>query len=136
MRHRSDGTEIPYVICGNGGHNVQKLHAAPGGIALRTPQTIQPKTQRDDAVTFVNYDDTNYGYLRLIVDPQQLRIEYHPATDGVHAKTPDDAVTIDLATRKETPYTPNDLGYPERAKSIRSLATKSKPRPKPSTKTK
>ena len=23
-----DGTEIPYIICGNGGHNVQKLQAA------------------------------------------------------------------------------------------------------------
>jgi hypothetical protein len=26
-RQRPDGTEIPYLVCGNGGHNVQKLHA-------------------------------------------------------------------------------------------------------------
>jgi hypothetical protein len=31
----------------------------------------------------------DFGYLRLIVDPNQLRIEYHPAKDGTQAKTPD-----------------------------------------------
>ena len=30
----------------------------------------------------------------------QLRIEYHPASDGAGAKTPDDAVTVDLADRR------------------------------------
>ncbi|HMK89817.1 MAG TPA: metallophosphoesterase [Methylocystis sp.] len=117
-RHRADGTDIPYIICGNGGHNVQKLHA-PKGKTLRTPQTILPKTAHDDAVTFENYDDQDYGYLRVIVDPQQLRIEYHPASDGAQAKTPDDHVTIDLASRRQTVYTPNDMGFPARAKEVR-----------------
>jgi hypothetical protein len=118
-RHRADGTDIPYVICGNGGHNVQKLQTT-GGQALRTPQVFQTKTANDDAVTFENYDDTHYGYLRLIVDPRQLRIEYHPASDGIAAKTPDDSVTIDLATRKQTVYTANDLGRPAEAAAIRA----------------
>jgi len=118
-RLRADGSEIPYIICGNGGHNVQKLQA-PSGSALRTPQTILKKTANDDEVTFENYDDTNYGYLRIVVDPQQLRIEYHPASDGLAAKTPDDSVTIDLASRKRTTYTPNDLGFPERAEKVRA----------------
>jgi hypothetical protein len=117
-RHRADGTDIPYIICGNGGHNVQKLQTT-GGQAPRTPQTLQQKTADDDAVTFENYDDTNYGYLRLIVDPKQLRIEYHPASDGVGAKTPDDSVTIDLATRQQTVYTANDLGRTAQAAAIR-----------------
>ncbi|MDR3417762.1 MAG: metallophosphoesterase [Nevskia sp.] len=119
-RHRSDGTDIPYIVCGNGGHNVQKLQAA-GGTALRTPQTLQTATANDDAVTFENYDDTDYGYLRVVVDAQQLRIEYHPASDSVGAKTPDDSVTIDLASRKQTVYTANDLGYPAQAKAVRGL---------------
>jgi len=119
-RHRSDGTEIPYIICGNGGHNVQKLQA-PGGVPLRTPQPLQLKGPGEDQVTFENYDDTGYGYLRVIVDPQQLRIEYHPASDGVQAKTPDDSVTVDLTSRKRTIYTPNNLGYPARAKKVREL---------------
>jgi hypothetical protein len=118
-RHRPDGTDIPYLICGNGGHNVQKLQTT-GGQALRTPQTLQPKSADDDAVTFENYDDTNYGYLRIVVDPRQLRIEYHPASDGVAAKTPDDSVTIDLATRRQAVYTAKDLGRPAQAAAIRA----------------
>jgi len=51
-----------------------------------------------DSVTFESYDDKNYGYLRILVDPAQLRIEYHPASDGSQTKTPDDSVTVDLAT--------------------------------------
>ena len=125
-RLRSDGTEIPYLVCGNGGHNVQKLKA-PGGGALRAPQTLQPQSANDDAVTFENYDDTGYGYLRVIVNAQQLRIEYHSASDGAAVKAPDDSVTIDLATRKRTIYMANDLGLPAHAKAARDLyATQTK----------
>lgn len=63
-----------------------------------------PLSNRDDQVVFENYDDSEYGYLRLIADQQQLRIEYHPASDGDAAKTPDDSVTVDLATRRIVPY--------------------------------
>lgn len=119
-RHRPDGSDIPYVICGNGGHNVQKL-AAAGGMPPRAPQLFQAGTTTDDAVTFENYDDTDYGYLRLIVTGTQLRIEYHPASDGAGAKTPDDSVTIDLNTRRQTVYTPNDLGMPARGREIHGL---------------
>jgi len=119
-RHRADGTDIPYVICGNGGHNVQKLQTS--GAVLRTPQVFQTKTATDDAVTFESYDDTNYGYLRIIATARQLRIEYHPAADGAGAKTPDDSVTVDLKTRKQAVYTPNDLGRPAQAQAVRRLA--------------
>jgi len=125
-RLRPDGTEIPYIICGNGGHNVQKLRAPRGG-ALRTPQTIVTKSSEDDEVTFENYDDQDYGYLRLIVDPRQLRIEYHPASDGTAAKTPDDSVTIDLVSRKRTNYTPNNLGFTEDASEVRQLMSEPEP---------
>jgi hypothetical protein len=118
-RLRADGSEIPYIICGNSGHNVQRLQAPKGSTALRTPQTFLKKTGDDDEVTFENYDDTDYGYLRLIVDPQQLRIEYHPASDALNSKTPDDSVTVDLSTRKRVAYKPNDLGYTAAAEEVR-----------------
>ena len=51
-------------------------------------------------MTFESYDDLDFGYLRILVDSAQLRIEYHPASDGEDAKTPDDFVTVELATRK------------------------------------
>jgi hypothetical protein len=46
-----------------------------------------------------SYDDTHYGYLRLVANAKSLTIEFHPAEDGDTTKTPDDSVTIDLATR-------------------------------------
>jgi hypothetical protein len=51
-----------------------------------------------DQIVFESYDDQDFGYLRVIADPKQLRIEYHPASDGAGSKTPDDAVTVDLAS--------------------------------------
>lgn len=133
-RHCADGKEIPYVICGNGGHNVQKLKNPRGGGALRTPQIIQKKTAHDDEVTFENYDDLNYGYLRIVVDAVHLRIEYHPASDGAYAKTPDDNVTIDLKAHKRGNFKPNDLGMPEDADEVRKLVdADSEPHPKVNT---
>ena len=124
-RARADGTEIPYITCGNGGHNVLRL-ALINGVPLRTPQQM-PTAAGDDPVTIENYDDQNYGYLRLIVNPKQLRIEYHPAGDGVAAKTPDDSVTIDLATHKRTTFVPNDLGLQAAANAVRALLEAGRP---------
>jgi hypothetical protein len=99
-RHR-DGRETPFVVCGNGGHSpLQKLthHGTP---AIRVP-VDQPSLALEgggDSVTFESYDDQDFGYLRIIASNQQLRIEYHPAPDGEAAKTPDDFVTVDVATR-------------------------------------
>ena len=96
-------TQIPYIICGNGGHGFAKL-MRKGASALRTPQPLDVKGHADK-VMLENYDDEDYGYLRVIVSATQLRIQYHPASDGSGAKTPDDFVTVDLATRKIVHFT-------------------------------
>jgi hypothetical protein len=87
--------QIPYVIAGNGGHGLTPL-TRKDSPTLRVPVALTSVS----GVTFENYDDQDYGYLRVIVNAQQLRIEYHPASDGDKAKTPDDFVTVDLKTRK------------------------------------
>jgi hypothetical protein len=87
--------EIPHLIAGNGGHGLTPLTRA-GSPALRAPIALA----NIPGVTFENYDDKDYGYLRVLVNAQQLRIEYHPSADGSAAKTPDDFVTVDLKTRK------------------------------------
>ena len=89
---QNGSTQIPYIIGGCGGHNVDKLQSGSNG-AIRTPVSVS------STLTFENYDDTDYGYLRIIVTAETLRIEYHPASDGAGAKTPDDVVTVDLAAR-------------------------------------
>jgi hypothetical protein len=96
-RHHGQ-TQIPYIICGNGGHGLAKL-VKKGDSPLRTPMQL-PTVGHADKVTLENYDDQDYGYLRVVVTATQLRIEYHPASDGEGAKTPDDFVTVDLASRK------------------------------------
>jgi hypothetical protein len=90
--------QIPYFICGNGGHGLTKL-SRRGEAALRTPRPLDVPGHADKVV-LENYDDQDYGYLRVIVTATQLRIEYHPASDGSEAKTPDDHVTVDIATRR------------------------------------
>jgi hypothetical protein len=96
-------SEIPYIICGNGGHGLTRLTRRGAG-PLRTPQALDVPGH-SDKVMLENYDDQDYGYLRVVVSESKLRIEYHPASDGLEAKTPDDFVTIDLATRKRVHYT-------------------------------
>ena len=90
-------TQIPYIVAGNGGHGLAKLSGSKSG-ALRTPMQLQV-TAGGDPVTLESYDDGDYGYLRIVVTAAQLRIEYHPASDGATMKTPDDSVTVDLVKR-------------------------------------
>ncbi len=111
-----DGSQIPYLICGNGGHNVAAL--TKGGTPLRAPQIIQTGKGSTDQLVLENYDDKNYGYLRIVVTAGQLRIEYHPASDGPATKTPDDFVTVDLKSRKLVHFIASDLGQPAAARKI------------------
>jgi hypothetical protein len=67
---------------------------------FRAPTVLQAAGQGKDLVRLENYDDQDFGYLRIVVTPKQLRIEYHPAPDGDAAKTPDDVVAVDLTSRK------------------------------------
>jgi hypothetical protein len=117
-RTRPGGEQIPYVVCGNGGHNLVPLTKA-GGPALRTPQIIQVASAGSDQIVFENYDSLNYGYLRVVVTPAQLRIEYHPASDGAGAKTPDDAVTVDLGSRKLTQFAAGDGSLARAVRAVR-----------------
>ncbi|MGA9195686.1 MAG: hypothetical protein WB037_11395 [Pseudolabrys sp.] len=43
------------------------------------------------------YDDTNYGYLRIRVDKEQLRIGFHQVGASTLAQSRYDMVTVDLA---------------------------------------
>jgi hypothetical protein len=89
-----DGMSIPYIVAGCGGHSpIAQLQKDANGNPIRTPYPI------DTELTLNSYDDTDYGYLRVVVNAQTMRIEYHPASDGSTTKTPDDRVTVNLATR-------------------------------------
>ena len=82
-----NGLQIPYVVAGCGGHSPLSSMRA----TYRTPYTI------DNTLTLESYDDTDFGYLRVIVNAETLSIEFHPQSDGGTTKTPDDVVTVNLA---------------------------------------
>lgn len=81
--------QIPFLVAGSGGHApLSNMRSA-----YRTPYKI------DNTLTLENYDDKNYGYLRVVVNAQIMRIEFHLASDGPTVKTPKDVVTVNLAKR-------------------------------------
>ncbi len=82
------GLQIPYLVAGCGGHSPLTSMRA----TYRTPYVI------DSTLTLENYDDTDYGYLRVVVTATTMRIEFHPQSDGSATKTPNDVVTVTLAT--------------------------------------
>jgi hypothetical protein len=79
--------QIPYIVAGCGGHNPLSAIRT----TLRTPYVV------DETLTLESYDDTDYGYTRVVVTAETMTIEYHPQSDGGTVKTPDDAVKVNLA---------------------------------------
>jgi len=84
-----DNIQLPYVVAGCGGHSPLTSMKA----TYRTPYKV------DATLTLESYDDKDYGYLRLAVTAETLTIEFHPQSDTGTTKTPDDKVTVNLATR-------------------------------------
>ena len=87
-----NGLQVPFLVAGCGGHSpLSKMNST-----YRTPFPI------DSTLTLESYDDASFGYLRVIVNATTLTIEFHLASDGTTVKTPDDTVTVTLATHTIT----------------------------------
>jgi hypothetical protein len=99
-----EGREIsvPFVVCGNGGHNTSRLVSARNGVKATEPADgadvsyldISTLVQRRGLV-LERHDQTNFGFLRITVNETRLAIGFHPVTPrnaGV------DVVTVDLAS--------------------------------------
>lgn len=83
-----DNLQIPFLVAGCGGHGP----LSPMRGTYRTPYKV------DDTLTLENYSYKDYGYLRIMVNEFTLRIEVHTEGDGEAVKTPNDVVTVNLAT--------------------------------------
>jgi Calcineurin-like phosphoesterase len=95
--------DVPFIICGDSGHNVDTLVQAKKGQPAQEPAQGANVTYLDanpvvqaTGLKLEKYDDKNYGYLRITVNAQQLRIDFHPAVPGGGAAT--DTTIIDLST--------------------------------------
>lgn len=97
--------QVPFIICGNSGHNSLPLYTPTKGQKYKDPAKKSNVTYMDTkpSVTATklileNFDHTNFGYLLITASSTQLQISYQPvAISGTPAMRPD-TVTIDLAT--------------------------------------
>ena len=103
----SNTINVPFIICGDGGHDVLKLVQGKGGQPAREPQfgvkvdyleSAKPAVQAKSLV-LNHYDDTNYGYLRTAVDKTSLKIGFHQVEKSGIAQSRVDMVTVELASR-------------------------------------
>ncbi len=106
VRFGTKDFEVPFIICGDGGHNVNKMVKSGKGQPAQEPhfgvdvsymEAKQPAVQAKKLV-LKHYDDTNYGYLRITVDKERLQIGFYQVGNASLAQARADVVTIDLAS--------------------------------------
>ena len=101
-----DAYDVPFIVCGDGGHNVNRLVQGRNGQPGVEPQNgsqvpyleSKPVVKTPIPLLLEKYDDSNYGYLRVSVDDKQLRIGFHQVGAANLAQSRFDLVTVDLAT--------------------------------------
>ena len=99
--------DVPFIVCGDGGHNVNALVRAHRGKPAEEPQAgadvtyLEGKRGAADVkhLILAKYDDHNYGYLRIHVDKQYLKIGFHEVGARTLAQSRYDMATVRLADR-------------------------------------
>ncbi|MCI4336757.1 MAG: metallophosphoesterase [Thermoplasmata archaeon] len=100
--------DVPFIICGDGGHNVISLAYSTPGHPAREPVNgssvgyLDPNPGVPTPVPLLlnSFDDTDYGYLRVSVDREVLTITYNRAGTGITTPplVPADVVAVNLAS--------------------------------------
>jgi hypothetical protein len=99
------GNSVPFVVCGDSGHNVTPLVNTHFGKSATEPgdnlnvkyldaSTVFPNT----GLTLNKHDQKDSGYLRVTANAKQLTLTFNPVSK-TGAAVPPDTVTVDLATR-------------------------------------
>ncbi len=107
LRFGAKDINVPFIVCGDGGHNVNKLVRSKRGQPAQEPHfgvkvdylESKPAVQTKSLV-LKHYDDTNYGYLRITVTKTHLHIGFHQAaTISSLPQSRVDMVTVALASQ-------------------------------------
>jgi hypothetical protein len=130
LQFAGESYEIPFLVCGDGGHGLASLvqsrlgsPAQEPGDGLDVSYLDSSTTVRTTGLILDRHDDQTYGYLRVEVDGQQLSLGFYPVDVGVSAGTCSDSVTVDLASHTVVE---------SMSASVRSAASGTKARPKTS----
>lgn len=99
--------DVPFIICGSGGHHINTIVRAKRGHMPEEPHFGVDVSYLDrkpaipsKGLILEKYNDTQYGYLRISVDAEQLAIGYHLVGDVSIAQSRYDKVTVDIAKRE------------------------------------
>jgi hypothetical protein len=95
--------DVPFIVCGDGGHHVNALVQAKRGSPAQEPTfgvdvsylDTKPAVQAK-GLLLEKYNDKGYGYLRISVDEKQLGIGFHLVGQTSLAQSRFDKVTVDL----------------------------------------
>jgi hypothetical protein len=97
--------DVPFIVCGDGGHNVNPLVRTKKGEIAHEPANgskvdhLEAKPAvKVGGLLLEKFEDHNYGYLRISVDKEQLRIGFHQVGTTSLAQSRFDMVTVDLAS--------------------------------------
>jgi hypothetical protein len=97
--------EVPYIVCGGGGHDVESLVRSHLGSPSEEPANGADVSYLDThaAVTsrslvLDRHDDQTYGFLRVVVDAERVHFGFHAVVPGGALDTPTDRVSIDIAS--------------------------------------
>lgn len=72
---KADARQIPYVVAGNGGYyNLSKMKTNANGAKPTAGQQSEPDGQ-GNAITLDQYNDTDYGFLRITVSATTILVE-------------------------------------------------------------
>ncbi|HYM79422.1 MAG TPA: metallophosphoesterase [Candidatus Dormibacteraeota bacterium] len=95
---------VPFIICGDSGHNVTSLVRSSFGSTPSEPGDHVNVSYMDSSpvfkpttLTLNKHDQQNSGYLRVSATAKQLTITFNPVSRTGGAVKPD-TVTVDLAT--------------------------------------
>jgi hypothetical protein len=99
--------QVPFIICGDGGHDVLKLVQGKDGQSAQEPQFglnvdyLEPSKPAVKAQSLLlnHYDDQNLGYLRITVDDATLDIAFYQVGQGSIAQSRADVVSVNLTSR-------------------------------------
>ncbi len=98
--------EVPFIVCGGGGHNlnplVRRSKANPGeepSYGADVSYLEDRPAVEAQSLILEKYNDQDYGYLRITADAKQLSIGFHVAQDAPLSQSRFDMVTVDLASR-------------------------------------
>jgi hypothetical protein len=95
--------DVPFIVCGDGGHNVNTLVRAKKGTMPLEPRSgddvkyLEGDPGKVKKLILAKYDDHNYGYLRIHVDKDYLKIGFHQTGVRSLAQSRYDMVTVRLA---------------------------------------